>query len=249
MLNKQMKSSSIQYMKTIMATAAVASALVVSANAGSLIVNLPDIGTFAGYTDANTSDTFGGSGFLGIYPTFATDEGSSGPQFAHLFGLENYNGIYSETELQASLAGLSGATINSAYLSFSLLSGTSGNESVNVTSFSTAGTLAYNTSAPNDLGSVNAAGITGGANTINVTSLVSGAVDADQAWLGLYLAPQGPGENFLWTYTYGAYGADANSADVSLVINYTGGSVPDASSTAALLGLCVTGLVGLKRKK
>jgi len=247
-------------MKKLIAGAAVATALLAGANAATLRIPLPDIGTFTSYEDYNPSDTFTGTGFLGIYPTFSTDFGSAGPAFGHVFGLENYNGIFSETELQARLAGLSGATIHSASLNFSIANGSCGNESVLVTSFSTTGTLGYNACAPNNLGSVDPSGITSGANSINITTLVSAAVGADQSYLGLFLAPQGPGHNYLWTDTY-AYGG--TQADADLVICYTPGStgpdasgkaallssVPDASSTAAPLGLCVSGLLGLKRKK
>jgi len=224
--------------KSLIVGAVAASALVASANAATDTISLPDIGTFGGYTDGNTSDTFTGNGFLGIYPPV------QGTTFAHLFGLEYYGYVYSETELQASLAGLSGAHITSASLNFSINNGAGGNETVGVTSFTSTGTLGYNSSAPNDLGSLNASGITSGANSIDVTSLVQAAVTADQGELGLYLTPEGPADNnYLWTYTTG----NPDAASASLVINYTAG-VPDGGLTLAMLGMAVSGMAVLRRK-
>jgi hypothetical protein len=214
-------------------------ALALSARAGanSLTISLPDIGNFA-IEDVNTADTYTGSGFLGIYPNLPNDLGPTGPAFVNRFGLEYYNGIYSATELQASLAGLSGAIITSAFLNFSLSSGSSGSESVKVTSFTTTGTLGFNTSAPNNLGTVIGAGIKGGANSIDVTTLVTAAVLANQTWLGLYLTPEGPGDNFLYTFT----DMNPDAAGLEIVINYTSGnstpvSVPDTFPTVLLLGI------------
>jgi hypothetical protein len=220
--------------------------LAVCAKAATETISLPDLGTFGGYTDGNTADTFSGNGFLGLDPALANDYGPSGPAFVHLFGLEYYGGIYSETELQASLAGLSGATITSATLNFTLI-GHNGRESVGVTSFSTTGALGYHASAPNNLGSLTASGIIGGANSINVTTLVQAAVRADQSELGLFLTPEGPGLNYLYTYTSAEYGGNAGSADASLVINYTA-TVPDGGMTLAMLGLAIGGLAVLRRK-
>jgi hypothetical protein len=186
--------------------------LVINTSSGSVPISLPDIGTFASYEDYNTSDTFTGTGFLGIYPPA---EGA--PAFAHLFGLENYGYIYSETELQAPISQFLNTTIVSAYLDFSLVDG-DGTTPVTVTSFTTTGTLGYNTSAPNNLGSLVAPGITLGANSINVTTLVQNAINADQNYLGLYLTPTGTA------------------------------AVPDAASTMALLGAVVSGFAALKRK-
>jgi hypothetical protein len=116
---------------------------------------------------------------------------------------------------------------------------------VGVTSFTTTGTLGFNASPPNNLGSVTASGITHGANSIDVTSLVQAAVTADQSYLGLYLTPQGPGDSYLWTYTFTGYGYNANSAGAQLVINYT---VPENSATIVLLGIGVC-LVGFGARR
>jgi hypothetical protein len=217
-----------------------------SASAQSTTISLPDIGTFGGYTDGNQSDTFTGTGFLGIYPDLTGGTGGNG-SFAHLFGLENYGSIYSETELQAPIASLAGDTITSATLSFTMLNGVGGGEYVDVTSFTTTGTLGFNNSAPNDLGSLTATGITTGRNSFDVTSLVQAAVSADQGHLGLFLAPEGPNGN-LWTYTYTGDGYNANSANAQLVINYTS-SVPDAASTAAMLSASVGLLAWAKNRR
>ena len=213
---------------------ALALGLNLRAGANSVTISLPDIGTFGDY-DFNTADTFTGNGFLGIYPN--DNNGPGSPAFGHLFGLEYYGEADSETELQASLAGLSGATITSASLNFSLNDGTSGSESVKVTSFTTTGTLGFNITPPNSLGFVTGTGIQGGANSIDITSLVSAALLNNQTWLGLYLTPEGPGLNFLYTLTDNELRADA--AGVRIVINYNANSasVPDGFSSICLLGI------------
>jgi hypothetical protein len=217
----------------------------IGASAQSTTISLPDIGTFGSYIDGNQADTYTGTGFLGIYP----NGGGNGPTggFAHLFGLENYGSVFSETELQAPLAGLAGDTITSATLSFTIQDGTGPNENVLVTSFTTAGTLGYNNAAPNNLGSLTASGIGEGADSIDVTSLVQAAVSANQSYLGLFLSPEGP-DSYVWTYTYTGDGDNANSAGAQLVIDYTS-SVPDAASTATLLSASVGLLAWAKHRR
>src|SRR5690349_3076633 len=90
-------------------------AAALSAGAATTVYTLPDIGTYPSYQDFTISDTFAGTGFVGIYTSGPTGPGSS---FGHLLGLENYGGIFSETEMEMNISGLSGVT--SATLSFNL---------------------------------------------------------------------------------------------------------------------------------
>ena len=67
---------------------------------------LPDIGDFDGYLNYDTTATYTGSGFVGMYPDF--------PAFAHLMGLEYYSGVFSQTALQVDISALIGKTVLSA---------------------------------------------------------------------------------------------------------------------------------------
>ena len=139
----------------------------------------------------------------------------TGPAFAHLFGLENYNGIFSETEMQANISALSGTTITSAILSYSLVNGVSGSQGVTVTSYSSNGVLSYNETPPSNLGSTSFTSNGLSSNSVDVTSLVQNAVSSNAAWLGLYVTPNGPGDNSQWTWTSQfAGGGNPDSADV-----------------------------------
>src|ERR1019366_828394 len=92
------KAMNINILRNSILALGLAAVAALPAQAGTTTYTIKDAGTFSGYTDTTTSDTFAGTGFVGIYPTYTTDFGSAGPAFAHLLGLENYNGIFSETE-------------------------------------------------------------------------------------------------------------------------------------------------------
>jgi hypothetical protein len=215
-------------------------------------IDLPDIGTFPGLEDYNLTDAFSGNGFVGIYPSPPAPN-APGPAFGHVFGLEHYVSIYSETELQADIGALAGDAITSAYLDFTIVDGGGDPESVDVTEFvDSSGNLGFNAKPPSDLGEVIGTGIFEGPNSIDVTSLVQNAVGSGKDYLGLYLTPQGPSSaSGLWTYTYAGDGANADSAAVSLVINYTSvkAAVPDSGSTLALIAIGIGGIAafGLRR--
>ena len=194
---------------------------------------IQDIGSFSGYTDTTLSDTFAGTGFVGIYPNFSTDAGTAGPAFAHLLGLENYNGIFSETEMQVNISGLSGATITSAVLSYNLLT-TGGSQGVTATSFTANGSLGFNMTPPNNLGSTTFTS-TGSANSVDVTALLQAAVSGNQNWFGIFLTPNGPGNNYQWTYTYSGFGDSPDAADLRLTVEVAPVPEPTTMVAGALL--------------
>ena len=204
-----------------------------NAQASIAVIPITDIGAFPDYTVNNTGQSYAGTGFVGMYPS--TD------RFAHLFGVEQSG--FSRTAMEADIAFLSGATINSAVLSFNLLSG-SGTQNLTVTSFTADGTLEYFWNSPDNLGSVVASADIG-ANSIDVTGLVQSQATASASWLGLHV--QGSTRN-QWTYTYTGYGYGADSANVRLTIDYDAGTsaVPEPASAAVwglLASVCGIGAV------
>ncbi len=222
----------------LLAALALIAAVTPPARAATTIYNLPDVGTFANYQDFNTSDTFSGTGFVGIYPTSA--EGS-GPAFAHLFGLENYNGVFSETEMQVNITGLANTHIVNAVLSYNLVSANDGLQTVTVTSYLANGLLSFNQTPPSNLGTTtfNSTGI---ANSVNVTALLQNAVTAGQNWFGLFLTPNGP-NGHQWTYT----SPNGDEAGVRLTVEYS--AVPEASQVWAGAMMLLAGAGHLIRRK
>ncbi len=217
---------------------------------------ITDVGTFTGYTDTNTTDTFTGStGFVGIYPN-PTSNNPSGPAFVHLFGLEYpHTGVFSETEMQVDISALAGANITSAFLSYTLQDHGGGlpSQLVTVTSYTADGTLSFNTTPPStNLGSMQYTSNTSTTNTLDVTSLVQPGATAGSRWLGLFLAPNGPDYTPQYTFTSNdqGNGGSADSADVRLTVNYTPATtaVPEPS-TMLIAGLSGVLLVLYARRR
>jgi len=208
------------------------------AKAGTITYILPDVNTSPGYQDYNTADTFSGTGFVGIYPAA---EGT--PAFVHLFGLENYGTVYSETALQADVSALHGYVVTSAVLSYTLVNGGSDPQTVTATSFDANGTLAYADSPPSDLGSTTFTSNGQASNSVDVTGLLSARLAAGQSWFGLYLTPNGNVSQtaFQYTYTSADYGGNADSADVRLTVDFTRAPEPGGLT---LLGVGAVGLIG-----
>src|SRR5215469_10648138 len=102
-----------------------------SALADTTVYSIQDISLNPGFT---------GTGFLSINPyTHSINQE---------FGLEYYTptGVYSETEMEVDISGLTGTTISSAVLSYNLLNGDPGEiQTVTATSFLAQGQLSFNT--------------------------------------------------------------------------------------------------------
>jgi hypothetical protein len=200
--------------------------------------------------DPNISDTFAGTGYVGIYTTNSTDSGVAGANFGQLLGLENYKGVYSETEMQVGIGSLAGDTINSAILSYNLNVGASLSQGVTVTSFTDNGILSFTQTPPSNLGSTTFTS-TGFSNSVDVTSLLQSSVATDANWLGLYLTPNGPGDVAQWTFSGAGTATSPDAADVRLVVDYTSGATvaPEPGALALLAGLGVSGIGFFRRRR
>ena len=217
-----------------MLTAVVGCLSACPAGAVTLTYSLKDIGTFTGYSDSNRNDTFAGTGFVGLY------NGS----FGHLLGSE---GTSSHTALEVDISGLTGKTIQSATLSYKLLNGSNGTQTASLTSFDANGILTNTFNAPNNLGTPTFTENGLGANTIDVTGLLSNRVASGKDWFGLYLAGT---SQYMWTYTYGGFGYTNDSAQLQLTVNATNATPePGAFALMASCGLSGVGLLVRKRRR
>jgi hypothetical protein len=210
-------------------------ALAGHARAGVITYQLTDLGTFAGYSVADTGQTYSGTGFVGMYSN----------EFAHLFGLEQNN--FSKTAMEVDISALSGMTVTSAVLSFDILDGVFATENVTLTSFGANGSLGHFWTPPSNLGSGTYA-VTGHAsNALDVTSFLQGRVAANASWLGLHL--EGSNQNE-WTYTWSGVNRNADSANVRLTVTYSDPAAPEpASLTLLTLGaLGASGYAWRRRK-
>lgn len=201
-----------------------------------IVYQIPDIGTFQNYTAPNIGQTYPGTGFVGLY-------GSSN-EFAHLFGLETTNG--SRTALEVDISVLSGATINSAILSFDLLDGDPGPHAVVLTSFTASGVLGWLWTPPDNRGIQNETVQGVSPNAIAVTGLLQTDVDAAAGWFGLHLTGNDGLSQYTWTWTGMERGPD--SANVRLTVDYTAGQA-GAIPEPATLSLLALGALGLWRRR
>ena len=200
-------------------------AVVSSADAEVQTYVIEDIGTSADYSTPDIGQSYSGTGFVGMYAT----------EFVHLFGVEQTD--HSRTALQADISGLGGVTIQSAFLSFDLTNGNDATQNVTVTSFTADGSLEHFWTPPDNLGSA-VHSVTGlSSNVLDVTSFLRDRVAAGDDWLGLHL--QGSTE-YQWADTSTEFGANADEANVRLVVDY-GTDVPEPA-TLTLLGVCAIAL-------
>jgi hypothetical protein len=215
-------------------TALVAGLMAFQVNAAVVTYDLFDIGTFTDYTNLDTSATYSGDGFLGMYDY----------AWAHLFGVED--SAYSRTVAQVNIAGLAGKTVTGATLGFSLLDGSAGSQNVTFTGFNGgSGNLAYNWDAPStNFGSV-VASVNGGANLIDIKALLEESVGAGDTWFGLHL--QGS-SLYQWTYTGPGYSVDRALAFITVEFEDGQNNVPEPASLA-LVGLAAVGLGLMRRRK
>lgn len=209
-------------------------ALSATANAATLTVALPDIGTFTDYTTLDLGQTYTGNGFVGLYNSF---------EFAHLFGLE---GAYSRTLAQANIGAVAGQTITSATFSFQLLESYDTSSTVTIAGYAGTGAIGYQFDAPAATFSTATSGVlVAGLNEIDVTSIVANAAAAGTEWLNLHFAASNSGN---WTYTYPGFGYDFDRAQARLTINYSAQSaVPEPAAWTLMIG--GFGLVGAAMRR
>lgn len=224
-------------MKRTVLAVVTAAAMTLAARANSISYVLTDINTSSDYTVANTGQTFSGNGFVGLYGS----DVSPTEQFAHLFGLELVN--FSRTAIQVDVAALAGVAITSAYLTFDILDGNGSPQSVTVSSYLGDGALGYDWAPTAEASGVYSVG--GGANSLDVTALISSIISAGNPWLGLHLMGS---TNYMWTYTDNGYGYDVDRANVRLTVNYGAAGVPDHGATFGLLAIALGSLALVRRR-
>ena len=207
------------------AAMALLSASVAHVHGGTITYSIMDIGTSSGYMDMDTTHTFAGTGYVGMYGP----DTSNGAAFAHFVGLEKSD--LSRTELQVDTTALVGATIQSATLSFYVRSGTSLLQTLTVQSFTSNGKLAYNFDAPNILGSMTAAVRRSTAvQSIDVTNLLGSSLASNSQWFALNLAATYYYQ-YTWAWNWYNNVPNPDAASMRLTVNYT--SMSAAASTNA----------------
>ena len=218
--------------KTIVSLALLCALFAMHAKATTVTYDILDITDFANYTSLDTSETWTGDGFVGMYDD----------SFAHLFGIEVAD--FSRTALNVDVSSLFGATISSATLEFVLDWNSGTTQNVTLTSFDANGTLGHFWNTPTNEGTQVYSVSAVGPNALDVTSLLQDRVSANEGWFGLHL--QGS-TAYQYTYTYDNYGEDSDSAQVRLVVEYDMAPVPEPA-TLSLLGMGLLGLIARSRR-
>lgn len=201
-----------------------------SAQAAVTVYELPFIGNWGdSYSTTDTSLTFTGNGFVGMY----SDE------FGALLGLEWRES--SRTNAQVQIGDLMGAQITSAVLSFNLLEGDNGESEVVITGYAGNGSLGFQWDAPAENFGTATGAVSLGANAIDITSLLTAALDAETDWLNLHLW----GNSSLYLWTYAGYTYDVDRAGLRLTVTWDRAQQPVDVPAPATFGLALLGLAGL----
>lgn len=200
----------------------------VATQASTVTYTLPDLLTSASYAQANTGQTFSGTGFVGMFSDWWTPPNG---EFGHLLGLE---GNFSRTVMQVNISALKGSHIRSATLGLDLLKQQipiSSLSTITVTGFATGGALGYTFDAPAPVFGQTSSRQVPLRQSFNVTTLLQSALDADEQWLGLHLENS---QMSAWTWTFSGIGHNADSAKVRLMVDYVH-PVPEPASLALVL--------------
>ncbi|WP_259366878.1 PEP-CTERM sorting domain-containing protein [Colwellia sp. BRX8-7] len=206
------------------------------ANAGLISYELEDIATFSNYRDYNVAQTFTGNGFVGMY----------GNSFAHLFRLENDQN-QAQNNIQIDISGLLGNSINSAYLSFRLMTSVDGPTNFNIDGYNSDGRLRH-LQGFNDSQYGRSSYVTDGTTAIqsfDITSILNTALSSNETWLGLNVYRTSGDSQ--WTYTP-TTGDARDSAMLRLNVDYNTTEVPEPS-TLAIFALGMIGLASRRFKK
>jgi hypothetical protein len=234
-----LKATARQFGRIAAAAAVALLVMAPKAHADSVTYTIPDIGSFKDFSSSDTSATFSGTGFVGLYGPRVGDG------FNHLFGIELDN--FSRTELNVDVSGLAGSTINSAFLSFDLKDGFADPQTVTATSFDANGALGYSFDAPSNLGTGSYPVNGLASNSLDVTSLLTDRISANQDWFGLYL--QGSTvQQSTYAYDFPTSSILADRANVRLTVDYTPCVTPEPGSMA-LLATGVLPLLGFRRRR
>lgn len=219
--------------KQMLKRALIAAILLCSGGAQAALINYTILNI--SQEGANTSAVYAGTGYAGVYGN------TVGAQFNGIFGLE-YD--FSRTLVQVDVSAISGATINSATLSFYLQNGNGNLAPVTVTRFAADGTLEYSFGSPGNLGTVAGQTAGPGANALTITSLVAAAATAGDDWLGLHLMTTSGAGNYQWTPANRSGNADA--ALVRLTVDYDPVPIPEPATILLVLTALVS-MMALRR--
>ncbi|MEG0041620.1 MAG: PEP-CTERM sorting domain-containing protein, partial [Massilia sp.] len=103
--------------------------------------------------------------------------------------------------------------------------------------------LAFNFNAPGtNYGSVNAT-VSGGANALDITDLLTASVAANDGWLGLHF--QGS-DLYQWTYTKDGFGS--NRANLQLTVDFADTTDVPEPASLGMLAIGALALAAARRK-